>query len=83
MKRNVLDDDLKLRLYDAKEARDEAFVALDRVVLEARVAGATFREIAETTGMSVPWVQQVLCRIDPDQQHHIKRQHPRRRDIKV
>lgn len=79
MKRNVLDNELKYRLIEAKKERDRAFVDLDVAVLEARVAGATFREIAETTGMSVPWVQQVLCRIDPDQQHYAKRQHPRQK----
>jgi len=74
MKRNVLDNELKYRLIEAKKERDRAFVDLDVAVLEARVAGATFREIAETTGMSVPWVQQVLVRIDPHQQHYSKRQ---------
>lgn len=78
MKRNVLNDDLKYRLVEAKKERDRAFVDLDVAVLEARVAGATFREIAETTGMSVPWVQQVLVRIDPEQQHYSKRQHSKK-----
>lgn len=73
MKHNVLSDDMKYRLTETKKTRDRAFVDLDEAVLEARVAGATFREIAETTGMSVPWVQQVLVRIDPEQQHYSKR----------
>lgn len=83
MKRDILDENLKSDLQNAKALRDAAFVALDRAVLDARVAGATFREIAETTGMSVPWVQQVLSRVDPDQRHYSKRQHPKRKDTKV
>ena len=78
MKRDVLTDEMKTRLADAKTSRDASFSQLDQLVLESRLAGATFREIAEATGMSVAWVQQALWRADPDQQRYVKRRHPRR-----
>lgn len=75
MKRDVLDAEMRTTLEKAKQERDEAFTALDQAVLEARQSGATFREIAEVTGMSIPWVQQALHRADPEQQHYTKRRH--------
>jgi cytidylate kinase len=78
MKRDVLTDEMKAQLVEAKNSRDETFAKLDQLVLESRLAGATFREIAETTGMSVAWVQQALWRADPEQQRYVKRRHHRR-----
>lgn len=73
MKHDVLTELQKQELRDKRDTRDKAFDELDRAVLDARIAGATFREIAESTGMSVAWVQQVLVRADPEQKHYTKR----------
>jgi DNA-directed RNA polymerase specialized sigma24 family protein len=73
MKRNVLETEAREQLAKAKQVRDDAFDELDRAVLEARVIGATFREISEVTGMSIAWVQQSLHRADPTQEKYSKR----------
>jgi len=49
---------LTKRRSEARTARD----ALDKEILAARTAGATYRELASTVGVSTAWIQAALER---------------------
>ena len=63
----------RLKLRTIRESRDDSFTELDDAVLEARKKGATLREIATATGMSVSWVQQAIVRADPGNEAGVRK----------